>query len=86
MTRTVLSGLVAALFTAGLAFGQSPPPPAPAAASSPAPVPPKTVELKDQKGKVVGTVLLRHRIRTSIQGWRRRLRLSVRSLPIDRVH
>jgi superoxide dismutase, Cu-Zn family len=60
MTRTVRSGLVAALLTAGLAFGQSPPPPAPApaAAPSPAPVPPKTVELKDQKGKVVGTVLL----------------------------
>jgi superoxide dismutase, Cu-Zn family len=56
MTRSVRCGLVAALCTAGLVFGQTPPPAAPA--PSPAPVPPKTVELKDQKGKVVGTVLL----------------------------
>ncbi len=64
MTRIVRTGLVAALLTAGLAFGQSPPPGAPAAPAAPAAaspsatVPPKTVELKDQKGKVVGTVLL----------------------------
>jgi superoxide dismutase, Cu-Zn family len=58
MTRTVRSGLVAALLTAGFALGQTPPPAAPAATPSPTPVPPKTVELKDQKGKVVGTVLL----------------------------
>jgi superoxide dismutase, Cu-Zn family len=62
MTQSVRTGLVAAFFTAGLAFGQSPspapamPPPAPAA-SAPTAIP-KTVELKDQKGKLVGTVLL----------------------------
>src|SRR5277367_3239033 len=62
MTQSVRTGLVAAFFTAGLAFGQSPspspamPPPAPAASAPTAT--PKTVELKDQKGKLVGTVLL----------------------------
>jgi superoxide dismutase, Cu-Zn family len=58
MTHPVRRALVAALLTAGLAFAQTPPPPAPAAAPSPAAVPPKSIELKDQKGKVVGTVLL----------------------------
>ncbi len=59
MTRTVRIGLVAALLTAGLAFGQSPvpPPAAPATPATPS-APPRTVQLKDQKGKVVGTVLL----------------------------
>jgi hypothetical protein len=35
---------------------------------------------------VVGTVLLRHRVRAAAEEWRRRLRLSLRSLPIDRIH
>lgn len=61
MTRTVCSGLVAALLMAGVAFGQTPAPAAPAAAApaaSTTSVPPKTVELRDLKDKVVGTVLL----------------------------
>jgi superoxide dismutase, Cu-Zn family len=58
MTRTVRCGLVAALLTVGFAFGQSPPPAPAAPAALASPVPPKTIELKDQKGKVVGTVLL----------------------------
>jgi superoxide dismutase, Cu-Zn family len=64
MTHTGRTGLLFALLTAGLAFGQSPPAatPPPAAAVPPPPAPaagqPKTVELKDQKGKQVGTVLL----------------------------
>jgi superoxide dismutase, Cu-Zn family len=58
MTRIVRGGLVAALLTAGLAFGQSPPAVPSPAAPSPAAVPPKSIELKDQKGKAVGTVLL----------------------------
>ena len=64
MTREFRLGLVAVLLTAGLALGQiptpapaSPTPGTPAAPAAPS-VPPKTVELKDQKGKVVGTVLL----------------------------
>jgi hypothetical protein len=35
---------------------------------------------------VVGTVLLRHRIRAALAGWRRSLRLSLPSLPTHRVH
>jgi Cu-Zn family superoxide dismutase len=58
MTRALRRGLMAVLFTAGLAIAQSPPPPAAAAAPAAPSVPPKTVELRDQKGKVVGTVLL----------------------------
>jgi superoxide dismutase, Cu-Zn family len=59
MTRALRRGLVAVVFSAGLAVAQSPPPPAAAAAAPVAPsAPPKTVELRDQKGKVVGTVLL----------------------------
>jgi superoxide dismutase, Cu-Zn family len=58
MTRTACIGLVATLLTAGLALGQISTPAPPAAASAAPSPPPKTVELKDQKGKVVGTVLL----------------------------
>jgi superoxide dismutase, Cu-Zn family len=58
MTRTVRGGLVTSLLSAGLAFGQSPPAVPSPAAPSPAAVPPKNIELKDQQGKVVGTVLL----------------------------
>jgi superoxide dismutase, Cu-Zn family len=59
MTRVFRIGLVATLLSGGLVLGQAPTPPpaAPPAAVAPV-VPPKTVELKDQKGKVVGTVLL----------------------------
>jgi hypothetical protein len=35
---------------------------------------------------VVGTVLLRHRVRAAVRGWRARLRLTLRSLPTDRIH
>ena len=35
---------------------------------------------------VVGTVLLRHRVRAALTGWRRRLRLTLPSLPTDRIH
>jgi superoxide dismutase, Cu-Zn family len=60
MTRTACIGLVATLLTAGLALGQipTPAPAPPAAAPTASSILPKTVELKDQKGKVVGTVLL----------------------------
>lgn len=50
-----------ALLAAGLALGQSssaPPPPPPSRAERAAAPSPRSVELKDQKGKVVGTVLL----------------------------
>jgi superoxide dismutase, Cu-Zn family len=58
MTQTVRSGLVTALLAAGLALGQTPlPMPPPPALPVPS-TPPKTVELRDQKGKMVGTVLL----------------------------
>ena len=56
MTRTVRMGLVATLLTAFVALAQSPSPPA-ATPTAPS-APPKTVELRDQKGKAVGTVLL----------------------------
>jgi len=56
MTPAVRSGLLAVLCCGGMALGQAPGPspaaPATAAAAT------KTVELKDQKGQVVGTVLL----------------------------
>jgi len=35
---------------------------------------------------VVGTVLLRHRVRAAVRGWRARLRLTLPSLPTDRIH
>jgi Cu-Zn family superoxide dismutase len=62
MTPAARSGLFATLIVAGIGSGQTPPPPpasspAPAAAA-PALATPKTIELKDQAGKVVGTVLL----------------------------
>ena len=35
---------------------------------------------------VVGTVLLRHRLRAAVERWRRSLRVSLRPLPTNRVH
>jgi Cu-Zn family superoxide dismutase len=59
MTRTLGMGCLATLFCAGLAFAQNPAPPMPMPPPpAAAPAPPKTVELRDQKGKMVGTVLL----------------------------
>src|SRR5271165_4895527 len=56
MRRAVQSGLLAALLSTGLAWGQAPSPTPAAPVTSAAQS--KTIELKDQKGKVVGTVLL----------------------------
>ena len=53
MTRAARIGLMAALLSSGLSLGQNPAPTASAAAPAT-----KAVELKDQKGKLVGTVVL----------------------------
>jgi Cu-Zn family superoxide dismutase len=59
MTRTLRMGILATLFCAGLAFAQNPAPPMPVPPpAAAAQLPPKTVQLRDQKGKMVGTVLL----------------------------
>jgi superoxide dismutase, Cu-Zn family len=56
MTRAVRLGLLTALLTSGVVLGQTPVPPPPP--PSPAAPSPKTVVVKDQQGKTVGTVLL----------------------------
>jgi superoxide dismutase, Cu-Zn family len=59
MPPTARSALVAALLAAALARGQAPAPPAPAPTpAAPVAAAPKTVVIRDQKGKVVGKVLL----------------------------